>query len=172
MTALTICTMAQIKSCVASARAGKRLADETFDHIYASSLMRAFETAQAILKFHEDTACTVSEDLHEVTRYHFSPVFGELDPAASKCMALERDALERFANQLRHAHGPGEKVLVVSHGNFIRTLMPILGGRDPKESLLININNASITVLEVWASGEAILQLGNSVKHLLPSQVT
>jgi hypothetical protein len=61
---------------------------------------------------------------------------------------------------------------VVAHGNFIRAILPILAGRDPKESLIMESYNTAVSILEVWSTGDGILCLGNCVKHLLPSQVT
>ena len=74
--------------------------------------------------------------------------------------------------QLRHSHVSGEKILVVCHGNIIRSLMPLLAGRDARESILIDLYHSSVSIIEVWKSGEAILKLANCVKHLLPKQVT
>jgi len=67
----------------------------------------------------------------------------------------EREALERFAIHLRRAHSPGENILVVSHGNFMRTIIPVLGGQDPRKSVLIEFNNTSVSNSRFWENEQA-----------------
>jgi broad specificity phosphatase PhoE len=71
-----------------------------------------------------------------------------------------------------HRHAAGQQLLMVCHGNTIRTLMPLFGGLHPEESILIQLNHASITILDVMIYGEAVLRLANSVDHLAPDEVT
>ena len=80
--------------------------------------------------------------------------------------------MQRFVKGIRREHKYGDKILIVSHASFIRTIMPVLGGRTPSESLLMEINNASLSVLEVWASGISILRFGNSLRHLDENEMT
>jgi probable phosphoglycerate mutase len=153
-------------------RLADRLTKEKFDHIYTSDLSRAYYTAQEIIKRHKATPYTVTADLREVTYYHFVSDVPALKPALRKNIRAEREALDRFALHLRRAHNPGENILVVCHGNFIRSIIPILGGRDPQESVLIEFNNTSVSILDVWQNDQAVLKLANCVRHLLPGQVT
>lgn len=153
-------------------RVAKRLANQKFDHIYSSNLARAYKTAQAILKFHETTPFTVTPDIREVTGYHFMPGPTPRKKAVLNQVRMERSALENFANHLLGRHKPGEKILIICHGNVIRSLTAILGGRNPKKSVLIGVNNTSVTILDIWPNGEPVLKLANCVKHLQPRQVT
>jgi broad specificity phosphatase PhoE len=153
-------------------RLADRLAKEKFDHIYTSDLTRAYDTAREILKHHKNTLYTVTADIREVTHYHFVSELHPLKPVLRRHIRAERQALEGFADHLRSTHKPGEKVLVVCHGNFMRSLIPVLGGRDPHKSILIEFSNASVSLIDVWRNGEAVLKLANCVRHLLPSQVT
>ena len=155
-----------------AARVAKRLATDKFDYIYISDVARANETAQQIMKFHENTPCSVTTAAREITSFHFTARAEPSDPIVRDGVAMEHDTIMRFTNQLRHKHVPGQRVLVVAHGNFIRTVLPILGGRDPKESVIMEISNTAVSIIEVWESGEAVLHLGNCVRHLLPGQVT
>ena len=155
-----------------AARVSDRLAREKFTHIYTSDLARAFDTTRAILKHHADTPYTVTTDIREVTHYNFVKNSHPAKPGMKRTVKRESEAIGHFVHHLRHVHQPGEKVLVVCHGNFIRTVMPLLGGKDPRESVLIDINNASVTVLDVWPSGEAVVRLANCTRHLLPRPVT
>jgi 2,3-bisphosphoglycerate-dependent phosphoglycerate mutase len=153
-------------------RLADRLAKDKFSHIYTSDLSRAYNTAQEVIKRHKETPYTVTADIREITYYHFTPDAQLVRPALRKIIRAEREALERFSNHLRRAHNPGETILVVCHGNFIRTVIPVLGGRDPRKSVLIEFNNTSVSILDVWQNGQAVLKLANCVKHLLPGQIT
>lgn len=150
----------------------RRLKDETFSHIYYSPLRRAKSTAEYILKFHKDTKVTETEEVKELSSFHFISNAYQLSVEEKCFVAYECDVMQRFVNRIRHDHKYGDKILVVSHGNFIRTIMPVLGGRNPSESLLMEINNTSLSVLEVWDSGIAILRFGNSLRHLDEEEIT
>lgn len=153
-------------------RVADRLSRDKFAHIYTSDLARAYDTTRAILKFHEGTPYTVTTDIREVTHYNFVKDAHPPKTAMKKSVKREWESISHFAAYLRHVHQPGERVLVVCHGNFIRSILPLLGGKDPRESVLIDINNTAVTIIDVWPSGEAVLKLANCTKHLLPRQVT
>ncbi|MDI6774102.1 MAG: phosphoglycerate mutase family protein [Verrucomicrobiota bacterium] len=153
-------------------RLARRLDRLAFDHVYVSSALRAHDTALEIMRFHKHTPMTVLKELDEVSRDHFIVVPAGFGPAGRDAIKKERETVERFANRLRHTHKPGEKVLVVGHGNFIRTVMPMLGGRSALKSILLDIGNASVSVLDVWRSGSAVAKLVNCAKHLLPGEST
>ena len=145
-----------------------RLSGDEFDAAYSSDLVRAKATAETIPERHSHTPLTVTPALREVGNEHYVAKADPPSDAERERIAAERDCMERFANQLRHGHGPGERVLVVSHGNFVRSLIPILAGADPRDSILIEVRNASVTRLEVWPSGRAVLTLANCVGHVTP----
>jgi len=153
-------------------RLADRLAKEKFQHIYSSDLCRAYDTARQISEHHEDTPFTVTPDIREITHFHFLPEPRPVQPITRKSLRRERETVEKFASHLRREHSPGERILVVSHGNFIRTILPVLGGRDPRKVILVEFNNASVTIMDVWHNGEAVLKLANCVRHLPPGQIT
>ena len=154
-----------------ASRVGERLSKETFTHIYTSDLAHAYDTTRAILKYHDNTPYTVTTDIREVTHYNFIKE-AVPRPSMKKVLKKEADAIDHFSSYLRHVHKPGEQVLVVCHGNLIRSIVPVLGGKDPRESVLIDINNTAVSIVDVWPSGEAVIKLANCTKHLLPRQVT
>lgn len=153
-------------------RVAARLAKEKFDHIYSSDLTRAHETARIIIRYHRDTPFTVTPDLREITHHNFVRETTLLATRLRKMIKKDRQIVERFAERIRLRHHPQQKILIVSHGNMIRTLMPVLGGKEPRQSILLEINNASVSLLDVWPTGEAVLRLANCTKHLLPRQIT
>jgi len=153
-------------------RVAKRFSTVNIDHIYTSDLQRANDTTRIIGRTHPNTPLTVTADLREVLNYHFvdDPPPDHLD--IQRLMALERAAMDRFIARIHRAHEPGQKILVVCHGNIIRTLIPLLGGKDPKQSVLMDINHTGVSILELWASGNGILRLANCVKHLEDGMIT
>jgi len=155
-----------------AARVAKRLSEETFNHIYSSDLARAWQTTQFILKYQGHLLWTVSSDLREVSHHHFAPGHVPLIMSARKNVREERLALERFVDLVRRTHVPGEKILVVCHGNVIRSIVPLFAGRRPEKAVMMDINNTAVTILDVWASGEAVLRLANCTTHLIPKQIT
>jgi broad specificity phosphatase PhoE len=153
-------------------KTAERLARETFDYVYVSSLRRARQTADAILSRHGETKRVITDDIQEVSKFHFYPA-----PAASlehfqPTLESERDTLQRFANRIRHDHESGQHVLLICHGNVIRTLIPILSNRNPADSVLMEVYNASITILDLMPSGIGVIRLANSVEHLSPDEIT
>ncbi len=153
-------------------RLARRLSEETFDHIYSSDLVRAWQTTQYILSHRSHSPWTVSSDLREVSHHHFAPGHIPLTLSMRKTIREERLALERFISLIRCTHVPGEKILVVCHGNVIRSIVPVFANRRPEKSIMMDVNNTAIVILEVWSSGEAVLRLANCVRHLMPKQVT
>lgn len=153
-------------------RVARRLSRETFTHIYSSDLTRAWQTTQAILKCASHSVWTVTSDIREVSHQHFAPGRGPLTMAMRKTQREERLAMERFVAQVRRTHLPGEKILVVCHGNLIRSIVPLFAGRRPEKSVMMEISNTAVTILDVWPSGEAVLKLANCVSHLIPRHVS
>lgn len=152
-------------------RVARRLSGQRIHHLYASNLQRANDTARVIARFHPSTPVTVTADLQEVMNYHFADPPPPDHPDLPR-IGTERAALDRVVAQIRRNHSPGERVLLVCHGNVIRTIMPLFGGRNPHESLLIDINHTAVSIMEVYASGNAVLRLGNCVAHLEDRMIT
>ena len=152
----------------------KRLANERFDHIYASDMTRAHETAKAILEHHEGTPVSVIKDVREVGGHHLRHGRTSRAKGVREKVARERKAAERFAHRLLSKHR-GELVLVVCHGNFIRLLISVLSGINPKTAPYINTGNTSVAILtlrtdgKLWLSSPVRIDLANCTRHLPPS---
>ena len=150
----------------------KRLAAEKFNMIYCSTLKRALETAKVIREHHQSTPFFITPDLKEVMSCHFTRQDTSEKKDLAKHIAEERQTIDRFITQIKLDHKPGEKILQVCHGNIIRTMMPLFGGREPGQSVLMDIYNTGLCILDVWKSGEAVLKLMNCVSHLTEEQIT
>ncbi|MDP6506165.1 MAG: histidine phosphatase family protein, partial [Planctomycetota bacterium] len=149
-------------------RVGKRLASETFDHIYSSDMARACGTAQAVIKHHRKTPYVVSKDIREVTGFHFFPR-APREKVVKERIEKERQACARFLRRLRK-HKPGEKVLLVIHGNLIRLLISTLSDVKPGRAVILETHNTGVFKLKLsLEKGElARVNLANCVKHLTP----
>jgi len=149
-----------------------RLAREPFDYCYVSSMRRARQTADKILEGRQDVKRVITDDIQEVSRFHFCPVSAETLAHFRTMMETESDTLARFSNRIRHEHKPGERILLVCHGNVIRTLIPMLCNRKPAESVMFEMHNASVSIVDIFPSGVGVVRLVNSVEHLAPEAVT
>ncbi len=147
----------------------ERLAGVHFDHIYYSPLKRASDTCQIIRQMHLSTPCDVTEELREVSKDHFLGIPESAEPDRKNRMEMEYDTMIRFANRLERDHSSGN-VLIVAHGNIILSLLSVMSGRNPKQSILIEISNASVSILHIWSSGMAVLKLANCAKHILDEE--
>lgn len=153
-------------------RVARRLADIDIDHIYCSTLERAEATANIIHVYHRHVPLVKTDDIREVSHYHFLADLIPDNKEAKEQIRLEKDSLMRFINLIRHTHKPGETVCVVCHGNCIRSLLPMFGGKDPGNGVLIEINNCAVTILDTWSTGDSVIILANCVRHLLERQIT
>lgn len=152
-------------------RVGKRLSAEEYDHIYSSDMARAFETAQAVIQHHPRTRFTVSKNIREIAGFHFSARASRKKDERER-VARETEAYKRFLRRLRK-HGPGERILLVIHGNLIRMLISVLAGVNPRKTIALMTNNTGVFKVQLFLDdGRQLVNLTNCVKHLAPSQVS
>jgi len=153
-------------------RLAKRLSRERYAAIYCSDLTRARQTAEAIARHHADELPTVTRDLREVSSIHTALEMSRLSVHNDRSITEELDAMQRVTHHLHFSHHPGECILVVSHGNITRIMIPMLGAVDPVNAPLFEIYNASLSKVELWPSGRAVVRLVNCVAHLPESMIT
>jgi broad specificity phosphatase PhoE len=153
-------------------RVARRLARQRYTAIYCSDLTRARQTADEIALHHPDDLLTVTRDLREVSGYHSDVHMSRLTVHSDRSLIEEQDAMHRFITHLRHKHTQGECVLVVSHGNIMRSLIPLLGGIESNRTPLFEIYNASLSIVDMWPNGRAVVRLMNCVSHLPPHLVS
>jgi broad specificity phosphatase PhoE len=144
----------------------KRLAKNRYAGIYCSDLTRARQTADAIALHHTDNALTLTRDLREVSGFHSAVHMSRLTVQTDRSMIEEHEAMNRVINHIRKSHPQGECILIVSHGNITRSLIPLLGGLDPSKAPLLEIYNTALCIVDMWPSGRAVLRLANCVSHL------
>ena len=150
----------------------KRLATCQYNAIYSSDLTRARQTADTIARHHADTEVILTRDLREVCGSHSALTHSRLTVHSERSLIEEKEAMHRIVSHLREEHTPGQCVLIVSHGNITRSLIPLLGGLEPSKSPLIEIYNTSLCIVDCWPHNRAVLRLANCVSHLNDRLVT
>jgi probable phosphoglycerate mutase len=158
---------------------------EQFDHIYASDLGRALETAQII-------AGALGMPVHpliELREMHLGGWSGLTSAEIRAQYADDWDAFERGVDFRRGEHGesladirariaavierlvaehPGQRLLVVTHGGTIRAAMHYIQQRTG-EVQEIFIGNTSITEIDVQ-DGQYTIVRANDRTHLDPAE--
>jgi broad specificity phosphatase PhoE len=150
----------------------RRLAAETFDRIYASDMRRAFETMAAIRKCHRRTPLTVSRDIREIMHHHFMRERLCSKPEVRRQFRAEARAVRRFAARLLRKHRRGGNLLVVAHGNLIRTLMPLLCCRKPLDTILMDTKNTAVFIMEAGIWESPLIRVANCIRHLPTRLIT
>lgn len=151
----------------------KRIVGEQWDVIYTSPLIRAKKTAEIIaegkpaIKLLEDNRLREFgggqiEGTTEVERLEkWGPTWREMELGVEP----NEDIISRgmaFVEDMKVTHA-GQRVLVVSHGGFIKRLV---GALVPGEKLGEKMDNTSLTVVEL-RDDENMCSLYNCTKHLV-----
>ena len=165
----------------------RRLATQPIAAFYASPLGRTMETARILAGPHKQREITADPRLLEInhgvweglTRHEAETKFGDVyarwedDPfnfapeggeTGLGVTARAMPALHEIIS--RH---PGEIVCLVSHKATIRLLLSAVLGFDPRRYRdHLDLNPASLTILDSRGSTEARLTLFNDVAHYAP----
>jgi len=160
---------------------GQWMKDVPFDLIYSSDSLRAKQTAEAITQFsgHElqfdqrlrEKNLGVFEGLtSEEARERHPEVFRLFKTAGSKYVIDEGESTQQLqdraleiVNEIRIKH-PEERVLLVTHGGFIRVVMKHSLGLSLETPTRFLIRNTGVFRL-VWEDKWLVSQMGG-VSHL------
>lgn len=153
-------------------RAAERLQGEEWDVIYASPLLRAKRTAEIIGKKHPGVDFLQDKRLGEIG--------GGLIEGTTEDERVNKWGLDwknqdlgfepedviisrgmSFVEEIKQKY-PGKRVLVVSHGGFIRRLLSALV---PTAEFSPSIGNTSVSIVELQDQ-ENVCHLFNCMKHL------
>ena len=140
-----------------------RLENEHWDVIYSSPLIRAEKTGEVIAKRKQPIELILDDRLRETgggkaegtTEAERVEKWGESWRDMNMEAELEAEVIIRgmtFIEEIKMKH-PDEKVLVVSHGSFIRTLLKEL------------VEDEKIQQSKVGNTSLTIVQLGEKVNH-------
>ena len=160
---------------------GQRMKNVLFDLIYSSDSLRAIQTAEAITQFsgHElkidlrlrEKNLGIFEGLtSEEARERHPEVFRLFKTAGSKYVIDEGESTQQLQNraleiiyEIRIKH-PEERVLLVTHGGFIRVVMKHSLGLSLETPTRFLIRNTGVFRL-LWEEKWIVSQMGG-VSHL------
>jgi uncharacterized phosphatase len=160
---------------------GKWLADEAVDAIYSSDLSRAFQTAEEIAR-HHDTDIIETPALREfhlgqfqgLTREEINdrfPEYVDLDWWTTGVAGVEQidqikvralDAVQMLLE--RHQ---GQRIVVVSHGGWISTLLMALLNIEWNGKRVFTIGNTSMTTIDFSDPKQLVIVGVNETPHLV-----
>ncbi|PAE24809.1 MULTISPECIES: histidine phosphatase family protein [Bacillaceae] len=158
-------------------RLAERVSGENWDVIYSSNLLRARQTAEAIQKRNGSIPLHLDPRIREVgggmiegtTEAERLEKWGQNWREMDLGFEPKESVMERglgFLQEITEKH-PGENVLIVSHGAFIRHLLRELV---PQTDLSTPPKNTSITELLIKES-KWDCELYNCTKHLEAEQI-
>ncbi|MDF2661412.1 MAG: hypothetical protein K0Q94_4203 [Paenibacillus sp.] len=157
-----------------AATVAKRLAEEQWDVLVTSDLLRARQTADAIAEALGMPAMSLDRRLREMDRglivnttedervAKWGPNWKELDLGEESCESMRERGLS-FIDDIA-ARYPGKKVLVVSHGYFLGQTFKALM---QDESTGDNLQNTSVTTI-AFNGDRWEYVLYDCVRHLQP----
>lgn len=154
-------------------RVGTWLSDVPFDAIYASDLVRAADTARAIARHARTPEVVIDRDLREMNYgvlqgvpisefatvlepYGLAAEWGSgafsargLAPPGGESLRQLRNRVTRFVARLdaEHPHDESKRVLVVTHGGFLRVMMTVLLEIPTRSRHAFAFDNCSVTRL-------------------------
>lgn len=150
----------------------KRLSEEQWDVIYTSPLIRAKKTAEIIAAGKPGISLLEDNRLREfgggqiegTTEVERLEKWGQSWREMELGVEPNEEIISRgmaFIEDMKVAHA-GQRVLVVSHGGFIKRL---IGALVPDENLGAKVDNTSLTVVEL-RDEENLCRLFNCTNHL------
>ncbi|MCK8817384.1 alpha-ribazole phosphatase [Natroniella sulfidigena] len=166
------------------AKLAARFASEKIDKVYSSNLTRAYQTASLVAEKHDLEVIQV-DGLQEINfgkwegmtyqeinkEFDFTVDEWMKDPANKKPPAgeslkqLEKRTVKALEKVLEEEEG--NKIVIVSHGGVIRTLLCNLLEMPLSKSWRLKQSNTAVNILKFYEGEESvILELFNSTVHL------
>lgn len=160
----------------------KRLSLESINAIYSSDLSRAFDTAQAVAKFHPLEIQTDSRwrelsfgdwegmDYKQMSA-HSPELFEKWMQDSANISTPNGESLKQLADRVKSAFDEiknkhkDQTVLVVSHSGALQALLATLLGIDLNRYWQFKISQASLSDLKIYDDG-VVLNLLNDTNHL------
>ena len=142
-----------------------------FDHLYASPMQRARDTAAVIASDLPGQNVEVDDDLAECTPpTRRSEITKNEKPAE---LAACKEKLDRvFARFFKPATAGGEADMLICHGNVTRYLVTRALGVDPAAWLEMSVGHASITTIRIASDGRIKVIAVGDVGHIPPNMRT
>jgi broad specificity phosphatase PhoE len=156
-----------------------KLRNEKIDYIYSSDLTRSKDTAKEIVKYHPSTPLILTKKLRErnlgelqgYTKKELGiPKTGEIWDKIKKGESIEQvyDRANKFIKELLKNH-KNQNILLVGHETIDKAIICSMLNKPAKEIEAfqkINIDSASITIIEFNNKGNSKIKKLNSIEHL------
>ncbi|OGC50627.1 hypothetical protein A2716_02985 [candidate division WWE3 bacterium RIFCSPHIGHO2_01_FULL_40_23] len=141
----------------------ERFKDFRVDEVFCSTMERSKNTCKIFLKYHSDVKAEYRDDVREVLDEAFASdheklehLKGIFDPICSQVC----DSFKRILSESK-----GENVFIFTHGHWIRFLvLKILEG-SIDGFFNMNVDFASVTMVEVKSPDKMVLHLFNDASH-------
>lgn len=142
-----------------------------FDHLYASPMQRARDTAAVIAGDFPGRGFEVIDDLAECTPPTRRTEISKDDKPAE--LAACKQKLDRvFTRFFKPATAGDQADMLVCHGNVIRYLVTRALGVDTTAWLEMSVGHASITTIRIEADGRLKVIAVGDVGHIPPNMRT
>lgn len=130
-----------------------------FDHVYASPMHRARDTAVVIAAGFPQQPLRIVDDLAECT------------PPTRATSGRDNIACQRrldrvFARFFKPAQAGDQADMLVCHGNVIRYLVARARGADPAAWAEMSVGNASLTIIRIDTGGHFTVDAVGDIAHL------
>ncbi|MVO98076.1 histidine phosphatase family protein [Paenibacillus lutrae] len=159
-----------------ASRLAERISHEQWDRVFSSSLLRALQTANQLAPLTRDTKVHLDSRLREAgggliegtTEAERVAKWGVNWREQNLGVESAESMIARGTSFLMEmsAKYPGENILIVSHGSFIRTMLRHLAPDTGRDTFL---NNTSLSVLHydlrTWSC-----ELYNCTRHLIEQE--
>lgn len=150
----------------------QRLKNEKIDFVYSSDLIRAKETAKAIIQFHPKISIIFDTRLRERNfgKYEKTMQSSELDWNNLPKDIESNDELYKraklFFDEIYDKH-KDDTVLLVMHGGILRFYLTLLHNKPASEFIqFTKVNNTSLSIFDIKEDGNHNIILLNCDEHL------
>ncbi len=142
-----------------------------FEHLYASPMQRARDTAEVIAGDFPDRTFEVVDELAECTPPTRRSEVTKDEKSAG--LAACKQKLDRvFSRFFKPATAGDQADMLVCHGNVIRYLITRALGVDTEAWLEMSVGHASITAIRIDANGRFKVIAVGDVGHIQPNMRT
>ena len=163
-----------------------RMVKEKFDAVFSSDLKRAMSTAEAVAAGH-DVKITGCPELREINygdtecltyneiRQKYPQLAEAINKLSPELAFPGGESLQEFIKRTLtflarvNQYNTRQKILVVSHGGAMRTLLCELLGISQSHWRTFRLDNASLSIVDTYGSApnyRTILSLLNDTSHL------
>ena len=147
----------------------ERFRNVSFTNAYISTLRRAVQTAEIILKYHPNISIQWTKILRECVP-NIPPLYADELPKLSsdELIQMKSQAEQAFMTHFMPAFDQDQNTLIVSHGNLIRYFVIKVLEAHEHSWMKIEIYNCAVTIVKIKSEIDFVLEYLNDTSHLSP----